>query len=177
MGTHIKVDLKGLQKFQQNMSKLNAPRRQQFTEAAIKELAARLLRKVIKRTPVGDYRVAYQHTLKGGKNKGQTVTRYKNPSGKVGGTLRRGWTGGEESNAAAFINTMAVKKSGDMYTIEIINPVEYAPYVEFGHRTADHSGWVDGKFMLTISEAELQADAPGILQRKLDKFVKDTLGK
>lgn len=177
MGTHIKVDLKGLQKFQQNLNKLNTTQTQQFTEAALKELAARLLRKVILRTPVGDYRIAYQYTLKGGKNKGQTVTRYKNPSGKVGGTLRHGWTGGKESNVAVFINTMAVKKSGDMYTIEIINPVEYAPYVEFGHRTPNRTGWVDGKFMLTISEAELQADAPGILQRKLDKFVKDTFGK
>ena len=144
MGTHIKVNMKGLQKFQQNLNKLNTAQTQQFTEAALKELAARLLRKVKFRTPVGQY---------------------PSGSGKTGGTLRREWTVGE------------VRKTGGTYTIEIINPVEYAPYVEFGHRTANHQGWVEGKFMLTISEAELQADVPGILQRKLDKFVKDTLGK
>lgn len=144
MGTKIKVDMNGLKKFQQNLNKLNEAQRRQFTEAAVKELAARLLAKVIKRTPVG---------------------KYPKSTGKKGGTLRRNWTVGE------------VKKVGDEYTIEVINPVEYAPYVEFGHRTPDHTGWVDGRFMLTISEQELQADAPRILQQKLEKFVKDTFGK
>ena len=142
--THIKVDLKGLQKFQQNLNKLNVAQTQQFTESAVKELAARLLRKVKFRTPVGQYPAG---------------------SGKMGGTLRREWTVGE------------VRKTGGTFEIDIINPMEYAPYVEFGHRTANHQGWVEGRFMMTISESELQADAPGILQRKLDKLVKDTLGK
>jgi hypothetical protein len=101
-------------------------------------LAARLLAKVIKRTPVGKYPAS---------------------SGKKGGTLRRGWTIG------------AVKKIGDEYTIEVINPTEYAPYVEFGHRTPDHSGWVDGRFMLTISEQELQKDATKFLMNKLKSFM------
>ena len=47
-------------------------------EACAKELAARLLAKVIKRTPVGQY---------------------PSGSGKVGGTLRRGWTAGKNQNA------------------------------------------------------------------------------
>ena len=46
------------------------------------------------------------------------------------GYLRRGWDIGE------------VRKNGDSYEIEIINSVEYANYVEFGHRTRDHKGWV-----------------------------------
>jgi len=45
---------------------------------------------------------------------------------------------------------------------------EYAPYVECGHRTANHSGWVPGRFMLTISEKELQQDADKIVERKLE---------
>lgn len=55
--------------------------------------------------------------------------------------------------------------------IEIINPVEYASYVEFGHRTANHTGWVPGRFMMTISEQEMQNIAPALLERKINKFM------
>jgi len=73
--------------------------------------------------------------------------------------LRREWTVGE------------VVKTDNGYTIEVINPTEYASYVEFGHRTPNHKGWVEGRFMLTISEQELEADAPRILENKLMKFL------
>lgn len=83
-----------------------------------------------------------------------------NNTGKTGGTLRRGWTIGN------------VTKSADGYTVEIINPTEYASYVEFGHRTRGGKGFVNGKFMMTISEQELEADAPRILEQKLEQFLK-----
>ena len=133
-----KVDFKGLEKFAEKLNKLNQEQINQFSEAAIKELAARLLRKVKFRTPVGEY---------------------PNSTGKKGGTLRRGWTIGE------------VVKTDEGYTIEVINPIEYASYVEFGHRTRNHKGWVEGRFMLTVSEQELEADAPRILENKLNKFM------
>ena len=131
-----------LRRFRENLNKLNGPQKQQFTEAAVKELAARLLRKVKPRTPVGQY---------------------PSGSGKVGGTLRRNWTIGN------------VIREGSSYSIEVINPTEYAVYVEYGHRTRNHTGWVDGRFMLTISEQELKQDAPRILENKLKKFVEGTL--
>ena len=55
--------------------------------------------------------------------------------------------------------------------IEIINPVEYAKYVEYGHRTVDHKKWVMGKFIMTISEQELKEQAPAILEKKIAKFL------
>ena len=119
-----------------------------FIESCAKELAARLLAKVIKRTPVGQY------------EKG---------SGKKGGTLRRGWTGEKNQSVNTYANSLKVHHFGGVYVIEIINPVEYAPYVEFGHRTRDHEGWVEGRFMLTISEQEIERDAPRVLQNKLKK--------
>lgn len=135
-----KVNIKGLEKFAEQLNKLEQSQIDQFSEAAIKELAARLLRKVKLRTPVGQY---------------------PKSTGKKGGTLRRGWTVGE------------VVKTDGGYTIEVINPTEYASYVEFGHRTPDHQGWVEGRFMLTISEQELEQDAPRILENKLMKFMGD----
>lgn len=48
-----------------------------------------------------------------------------------------------------------------------MNPVEYASYVEYGHRTANHKGWVKGRFMMTISEQELEKIAPKVLENKI----------
>lgn len=136
------------EKIKNNLDKLNQEQVDLFIDACAKELAARLLAKVIKRTPVGDY---------------------PNSSGKKGGTLRRGWTGGKNSSAVAYADSLTIHHFGDAYVIEIINPVEYASYVEFGHRTANHKGWVNGRFMLTISEQEIQQAAPAIIEKKLMK--------
>lgn len=136
------------EKIKNNLEKLNQEQVDLFIDACAKELAARLLAKVIKRTPVGDY---------------------PNSSGKKGGTLRRGWTGGKNSSAVAYADSLTIHHFSDAYVIEIINPVEYASYVEFGHRTANHKGWVNGRFMLTISEQEIQQAAPVIIEKKLMK--------
>ena len=130
MGKFSCSDLKKLQKQLESLE----TQRDTLMEACAKELAARLLAKVKKRTPVGVY---------------------PENTGKKGGTLRRGWTIGESEN----IN--------GVYKIEITNLVEYSSYVEFGHRTANHKGWVEGKFMLTISEQELQNIAPRVLEKKI----------
>ena len=113
-----------------------------FLRSCAKELAARLLRKAIRRTPVGVY---------------------PSGSGKVGGTLRRGWTAERD---------ITVKQDGKNFIVEIVNPVEYASYVEYGHRTRGHTGWVEGQFMLTISEEEVRKGAPQILEKKLEKWLK-----
>lgn len=143
-----KVNIKGLENFQRQLEKLQNP--DQFVEACVKELAARLLRLVIKRTPVGDY---------------------PKSTGKKGGTLRRGWTGQKRASAKGYAETIEVRRVGNTYMVDIVNPVEYASYVEYGHRTADHQGWVPGQFMMTISEQELQAIAPQVLEAKIKKYL------
>lgn len=143
------VNMKGLKDFQKQLEKLQD--RDAFVEACIKELAARLLRMVVKRTPVGVY---------------------SKKSGKKGGTLRRGWTGSKsQASAKEYADAMAINHSGNSYTVEIVNPVEYASYVEYGHRTADHKGWVNGQFMMTISEQELEKIAPKVLEQKIKKYL------
>lgn len=149
MAKNGKVDVKGLENFRKNIEKsLGSNQINEFIESCAKELAARLLAKVIKRTPVGQY---------------------PKSSGKKGGTLRRGWTGEKSQSASTYAQGLKVHHFGGVYVIEIINPVKYAPYVEFGHRTRGGDGWVEGKFMLTISEQELERDAPKILENKLKK--------
>ena len=148
----------GLKKLQKQLNKIQQGNVEAFIEECAKELAARLLAKVIKRTPVGVY---------------------PKSTGKKGGTLRRGWTSktheeaasGGSGNAKAYADSLEIKHNGNTLVIEIVNPVEYASYVEFGHRTANHSGWVQGRFMLTISEQEIQQIAPKVLEAKIKKYL------
>lgn len=147
-----------MKKLQKQLNKIQQGNVEAFIDACAKELAARLLAKVIKRTPVGQYPAS---------------------SGKKGGTLRRGWTSktheeaasGGKANAKAYADSLTIKHIGNTLQIEIVNPVEYASYVEYGHRTADHKGWVQGRFMLTTSEQEIQNIAPQVLEAKIKKFL------
>lgn len=160
MAGAVKIDLRELEKMKDSMINIQKEI-EGFIISCSKELAARLLRKVIKRTPVGQY------------PKG---------SGKVGGVLRRGWIAksereaelgtafnGSESVTMKYINSIGITKNGSTYTIVVANSVSYASYVEFGHRTRNHKGWVPGRFMLTISEDELKGDVERVIQNKMRK--------
>jgi hypothetical protein len=146
-------DFRQFKEFQEKLQKLEKADFEAFCEESAKELAARILAKVIKRTPTGTYALE---------------------EGKMGGTLKRGWT----------IGTM--EKRGNLYQIEVINPTFYASYVEYGHRQQPgrfvpaigkklKQGWVKGRFMLTISENELKSEAPKILEKKLTRFLKEVI--
>ena len=67
-----------------------------------------------------------------------------------------------------------MRKVGGYYIIQIINPVEYASYVEFGHRTRS-GGWVNGKYMLTISEERLKQIAPRVLEKMLYQKIREVI--
>ncbi len=84
------------------------------------------------------------------------------------GTLRRAWTAGTSSEG--YANSVQVNHSGNVYEIAITNPMEYASYVEYGHRTPNHKGWVPGKFMMKISEEELERIAPAILEQRIYRY-------
>jgi phage gpG-like protein len=146
-------DYKQLQKLRDNLAKLQQVDMDKFCVDASKELAARLLALVIPRTPVGQYPKA---------------------SGKKGGTLRRGWTGKkEQSSGEAYAASLPVQKTGSTYTIEVINPVGYASYVEFGHRTRGGKGWVNGQYFLTLSEQDLERIAPAVIEKKLEAMLRE----
>ncbi|MEK4193278.1 HK97 gp10 family phage protein [Paenibacillus sp. FSL L8-0323] len=82
------------------------------------------------------------------------------------GDLRRGWQIGQ-----------VVKLQGGGVHVEITNNVEYALYVEFGHVTRLRTGWVNGRFMLTLSEQELEREMPAIIERKFQKFLNKHMGR
>lgn len=177
-GASVRLDGRELEKLRQQLQKAAADE-DAFLRSCAKELAARLLRKAIRRTPVGVYDKPVSFTTSAGEEVSFTPN-----TGKNGGTLRRGWTSKTHEEAVEgngkgaieavkpYVDTLKINHSGNNFEIEIVNPVKYASYVEYGHRTRDHTGWVDGQFMLTISEEEVRKSAPQILEKKLEKWLK-----
>lgn len=151
-------------------------------EKCAKELAARLLQKVIKRTPVGKVPKLGQRTTTrtgiGGK-KYKLLTRggdiYERFwAGYSGGELRRSWY------------STKVRKVGNAYEITVYNNKEYAVYVEYGHRQQPGryvpalgkrlvKSWVEGKYMLTKSVLELEKQAPSLLAKMTSQFLEEML--
>lgn len=177
-------DYRQLQKLRDNLTKLQNADLEKFCRDVSKELAARLLALVIPRTPVGDYSKEVTVTVKrDGKHhkKGDTYTKRVTPSGKKGGTLRRGWTARTEQeatgkgggNAKEYAQSLPIIKQGGSYSVEVINPVHYASYVEFGHRTRGGKGWVNGQYFLTLSEQDLRTQAPAVIERKLEALLRE----
>ena len=174
-------DTRELDKFAEKLNRISQKDLQKFNEDAVKQIAAMALAKMIARTPVGEYHKdgLVEFTTKDG----EEVSFIAKPNiGKMGGTLRRGWTNGkidvgkdEEVNVADayvyIVNNIEVVKKGRTYFIVLSNPVHYASYVEYGHRTRDHKGWVEGSFMMKLSEDEINEELPAILEGKLEKFL------
>lgn len=165
-----------LNKFKAELEKMER-NANDFIEACAKELAARLLAMAVKRTPVGDYSGDSYECVTGQQHKGHKV-KVKDEKGrikgKVGGTLRRGWTNGGKISYEAikeYAQSLNVSQEGDIYVIDIINPVEYASYVEYGHRKVNSKGWVRGHFMMTISAQELREKSPRILEKKIKRYM------
>jgi hypothetical protein len=153
----MSADYKQLSKFAKDLERLNSTQKEEFLQACCKELAARLLQKVIRKT------MEYSDT----------------------GTLVRGWTVDTHEEAASgkkvgykeWCDAVEVRKQGNTYILNVINPVNYASYVEYGHRTSNGAGWVEGKFTLTVAESEINAATDGILAKKLRNFIKEVFGE
>lgn len=78
------------------------------------------------------------------------------------GQLRRGWQLGR------------VQKKGAVYEITVFNNVEYAPFVENGHRIVVRGvtvGYKEGVYMLRISANRLERAFPQLLQQRADELL------
>lgn len=73
-----------------------------------------------------------------------------------------------------------VVKKGKDYIIVIYNQLEYASFVEKGHRVVIAGktvGWVEGRFMLKLTEDEMIRIAPRMWQREVEKEMGRIFGK
>lgn len=131
------------------------------------QLAVELLRKCIKRTPVGQSVTKADQTA--ARKAKQNV-----PALHHGGTLRRNW------------RASAVHREGDAWVVEVSNATLYASYVEYGHRQQPgrfvpavgkrlKKSWVNGQFMMTISANEVQNGMEAKIERALAKYMEQML--
>lgn len=185
--THVKIDNEDLKVFQKKLDRLTQNELSLMYDKILKELAAQLLDKVIRRTPVGD---------KPDDLSEEAAEYWK---GYTGGTLRRGWTSKTEDEARAkakagnntidiaeirkFVESVHITRRKGEISLIIHNPVHYADYVEYGHRQK-HVGkflpklgktlkapFVEGKYMLKLSEDELRRQSTDIISRRIEKFL------
>lgn len=81
---------------------------------------------------------------------------------------------------------VVITKVSGGYEAEIINNTGYASYVNYGHRQTPgryvpaigkrlKKGWVDGKFFIELSVAELRAITEPLLEKKLKKYLEEHL--
>ena len=159
-----KVDFTDLEKLQEKFDRITNNQADEINEELVKTKAALFLRNVIPITPVGVYN-----------------------TGQVGGTLRRGWTvksereaelgstfGGSTNIQKHVDEDLKPKKRGKDYTVEIVNPVSYASYVNYGHRTRS-GGYVNGQFFLEKALSQTDVNASKVLNRKLNTLLRRAL--
>ena len=179
-----KADFQALKDLEQRLNRLNQVDFDRFCRETAAEIAGLLLTKAKKRTPVGVVpKDIYDNkkttvTAVGASGKKRKFASHESAiyqqywAGYTGGTLRDAWT------------ILPVEKQGNNYVVTIVNNTEYVSYVEFGHRQRPgryvpalgkslKASWVKGRFMLTISEQELEKELPALLEQKLYNLLKD----
>lgn len=156
-------DFGELNDFKDKIDKLESNEKEKIMEMAIKRVASRFLREVLKVTPVGNY-----------------------TDGRVGGTLRRGWTAngqraaelsatfGGDNDFNGALGRVKVKRRGNVYIIEIENVVDYASYVNYGHRTRN-GGWVEGQFFMEIAADKIEGKKDKDIETVVMKYLKEAL--
>lgn len=193
MGRWGRCDYRELKKLDERLQQLSEVDMDRLCRDAANEIAQILWNKVKKRTPVGvkptfdepktvkvqgdDYTT--QTTSKTGekvfrKRKGKKYTMLT----RSGAILNRYWAGYRGGSLRDAWMILPVEKHGDVYEITVVNNLDYASYVEYGHRQTPGryvpalgktltASWVPGKLMLTISEQEVKTLVPSILNDML----------
>ncbi len=97
------------------------------------------------------------HYMKAIVSKCDSVTKDNTP--KITGTLINGWK---------------IKKRGrgELIEVEYYNTTEYAPYVEYGHRTRNHDKFKPGEFMLAKGLVAVMQSRERIARAIIEKELK-----
>lgn len=155
----IKIDVSQIQKLQDKMKQLNGTQKDTFLRESCMEGANRLVALVKPLTPARS------------------------------GNLRREWDVG-----LGRLSKEGVSKTeaGNTYSVTIENTatspegVQYASYVEYGHRQTPGryvpaigkrltASWVEGQHMLETSEDNLKTILPNVLEKKLDALIRTVI--
>lgn len=168
-------------KFQQKLRELGSSGCDEIAQNALNDTVKRALRMVRNRTPVGvKPKIDGPKTEKVKSARGKTRSFLTKDgamlkqywSGYKGGTLRKGWS----ANPAV--------KRGTEWRAAIYNPLEYAAYVEHGHRQTPgryvpaigkrlKRSWVPGQHMLRDSLTGIESEFGEIVRKSMRKTIKE----
>lgn len=151
-----KADMRALKKLEEQFKQLEKNKTDEFLRFLTRDLARITLSNVIFRTPV------------------------------ISGDLKRAWTGGVDMSPDAYVQTRSISRKGNAYVLLLFNSMNYASYVEYGHkqqvgRFVPELGvrlkapWVQGQFMCRKTVADVKARYPSIARRNLEKFLKENI--
>lgn len=142
------IDLSELEKFRDKIKDLEKEL-PEFERGCADEIAARLLRAVRQKTPVGIY---------------------SEDSGKMGGTLRRNWNVSNPKRVTGGFTVDVINNTEYASYVEYGHRQDVGRYVPaLGKRLK--SPWVDGRHMLTDSVDEIQGKADDIVDRRLKRWL------
>ncbi len=187
-------NIKDFKKMQEAIEKMNDPKnKEKFMRECVQEIAMEALRRVIKKTPVAKT-ISIIKTINSADGSRKQVVETIH----TGGTLRRGWTAKSEKQAMSgsgntcidikqFVLQLKVEKINNSYVVWLVNPVEYASYVEYGHRQKVgrfvpaigkrlKASWVEGQFMLKKSMDEVDKVIPKFLEAKMQDYLEQLFG-
>lgn len=88
----------------------------------------------------------------------QALKQFKANTPVDSGRLRGAWS------------TEGVSSAGRSWVITLINPTEYASYVDQGHRTRGGRHWVEGQFFVKRSASQVEAQLPQLITPGLWAF-------
>ena len=112
---------------------------------------------VKEKTPVGQYDTKV-YFVRGGK---LMVFEAEGSAARQGGHLRRNWV------------LDGVSKEGDGYVVTISNNVEYASFVENGHRSyGKKTKWVEGQFFLKLTMEEIMEQLPKVVGPEYEAYLR-----
>ena len=152
--------------------------------------AAVLLQLVIPMTPTGE-KPDLKEVVGGatGAAAEKKIQGFQNAwGGYVGGTLQRGWTGGEDMDPEAYAQTLSVEKGGSVYSITVVNIDEKSSYVEEGHRQTPgryvpaigrklvRSATLGKHFLEKAEMQMLGGAAEAKMQKRVDRFLEELFG-
>lgn len=178
-----KCDFKELKKLEKRLEQLEQADWDKVCQDTAKEMAQMLLSKAKKLTPTGvkpDLSAfdGQADTVEATGKYGTTRS-FKSGAGVAreywksyrGGSLKKAWT------------VIPIEKYGDCYEITVLNNLEYASYVEYGHRQLPGRyvpmlgkrlkvNWVPGKKMLTVSVQEVDAAKSELIEKAMYQVLK-----
>jgi len=144
----IKVDTHELDNLADQIYKLSSNELDDLYVQLVKDLASKVIEKVMRTTP--------ERT----------------------GTLKSGYGAGPDKNGdPGGLTTLEVGRRGNDYYIYVYNNVYYAEYVDWGHRTRDHNGWVQGKYYFLIPAMEVEYQAPSYVEKRIEEKLREKLGR